>query len=147
MQHYKKISSYDFFLCTLEHERVTARFWQWNVCLSPRLYKSEFYIFLTYLAFYSTFWETGTMRSLIEATLEPCDYHLKESLMKSISEEAAKLWSKDHIRDVLETVIQDLEDFEFDLSQESNDHSRDIMKEKISDLREERNFLTSLLKD
>ena len=67
--------------------------------------------------------------------------------MKSISEEAAKLWSKDHIRDVLETVIQDLEDFEFDLSQESNDHSRDIMKEKISDLREERNFLTSLLKD
>lgn len=65
--------------------------------------------------------------------------------MKSFSEEAAKLWSKDHIRDVLETVGKDLADLEFDLSQELNEHSHGIMKEKIADLREERNFLDSLL--
>jgi len=66
--------------------------------------------------------------------------------VKSFSEAAARLWSKDHVRQVLDTVRKDIQDLQFDLEQETRPYNRGIMREKLDDLREERDFLEDLLK-
>lgn len=65
--------------------------------------------------------------------------------MKSFSEAAARTWSKDHVRSIIERVVQDIKDIVVDIDNETNPPVRTILREKLDSLREERDFLRDLL--
>lgn len=66
--------------------------------------------------------------------------------MKSFSESAARTWPKEHVRDCFDTRVQHIEDIVIDLSHETEPYMKKVLREKLDSLREERDFLKSLLR-
>lgn len=65
--------------------------------------------------------------------------------MATFSYHAAKTWSKDHTQIVLQDIEQDIEQTETDYERETGDYGRKVCKEKIEELKEDKDYLRSLL--
>ena len=61
------------------------------------------------------------------------------------SGDAARTWSKDHIREVLQSLERDLEVTRLDYERATDSHEKAVTQERIEEFESDRDFLEDLL--